>query len=180
MMKKLHGASYGVGLLAIVLCLLTAASLQAQTLLYWNAPLGGSGAWDTVNTKWTTSITGPPDTIWNNGAPNGDDAVFGGSSDSTITIDAGGISVHNITDTITTGTWPSLTITGSQLTLVGTSPTITAPGTGGIPLDSVVAGSSGLVKKGAGYLDLFANNTYTGVTDIAEGWVDHRIDGAFC
>ena len=63
--------------------------------------------------------------------------------------------------------------TGNILTLADTTPTITVNALGGdssVTLSSVIAGSSGLTKDGAGTLTLSGTaNTYTGRTVIAGG-----------
>ncbi len=113
----------------------------------------------------------------------------------TVTIQPAGISVHNITIQDTAALWPAVNITdgtitgtnGYLLTLVGDTPTIavntTSPYPGGSPggltLRVTVGGTQGLKKTGAGYLDLFAANTYSGLTEIAAGWIDPQNDLAF-
>ncbi len=181
MTRKLHGSDvrYGMGILAAVLCLFTTATSQATQLYYWNAPNAGSGTWDTTNTKWSTDSASTPTIIWNNTTDGGDDAAFAGST-YTVTVAPGGITVHNLS-TSATG---QVTISGSTLTLVGSPgspPTFTCPGSGwtsGFRINSVIAGTSGFVKTGAAYFDLFGNNIYTGTTEI-QGGMDAQTDGAF-
>ena len=57
--------------------------------------------------KWLTD-NATLDTIWNNA--NGDNAIFNGSTAYTVTVDAGGISVHNITTNVSVD---RLTIAGA-------------------------------------------------------------------
>lgn len=121
---------------------------------------GGIGAWDTTSTNWDTLATAGADTAWPaSGTDN--DAVFGGTAD-TVTIDGAGVTANDILFN-TAG----YIIGGGQLTLNGTTPTITNATAARI--NSVIAGSVGLVKAGAGNLTLGGSNTYTGTTTIGAG-----------
>ena len=160
--------------LATLSLLFCASGVQAAADLYWNPPAYGAGTWDTTNQKWSTD-NATLDTIWNNA--NGDNAIFNGSAAYTVTVDAGGISVHNITNNVTAD---RLTIagTGSTLTLTGSNPTI-ASNNEDMSISANIAGTNGLIKTGSYYLDLFGNNTYSGVTDIQVGAVVPQSDTAF-
>ncbi len=131
---------YGIGLLTVALCLLTVASSQAVQL-YWNPPVGSDGNWDTTNTTWGTT-SAATDTVWT-GSP--DDALFqvaGG----TVTVQANGVSVHNMNFDV-----DEYVLTASTITLAGTSPTITVTNAGETAeIDSVLAGVDGMTKAGAG------------------------------
>ena len=167
------------GLLA-TLSLLFCASGAQGTQYYWNSPTGGSGTWDTTSTKWSVDSTTLPSVVWNNA--NGDDAILDGtySSSATVTVAAGGISVHNLT--IETPIRNKYDLTGSTITFVGSSPVLnidTSSGSNGASIHSVIAGTSGLVKTGGGFLDLWGANTYSGGTDIQSGPVDPQTDTAF-
>ena len=67
------------------------------------------------------------------------------------------------------------TVTGNTLTLAGTTPTITT--TTNATISSIIAGTSGLVKEGAGTLTLSATNTYTGGTIINTGAISTGLAG---
>ena len=177
--------SLGLGLssvisafLTISILLLSAAGVPA-TEYFWNSPNGGSGTWDTATANWYPDALGtPPPVIWNNGTVGGDDATFYGTAVYTVTVASGGINVHNITNNTTiANNPPGYTISGGTITLVGTTPTITANGTTAIR--SVIAGTNGFVKAGPQFLDLFGDNTYSGVTDVQAGWIDPQTDTAF-
>jgi autotransporter-associated beta strand protein len=65
-------------------------------------------------------------------------------------------------------------LTGSTLTLAGTTPTITVNafgGSGTATINNVIAGNVGLVKTGAGTLTLAGTNTFTGGVRVSGGAV---------
>jgi fibronectin-binding autotransporter adhesin len=118
---------------------------------------GGPGAtWDTSATNWS-GVAGTP---WDstNGATNR--AVFATADATPVisgTVDSNGLS---ITDTVTISG-------GSTLNLAGITPTIDASADASI--STIVSGTAGLAKTGAGTLTLPSANTYTGVTTIIGG-----------
>src|SRR6478735_11401895 len=83
--------------------------------------------WDTTSTNWDAGSTWTSD----------NDAIFGATGVGTITIDAGGISAHNV-DFNTTG----YTLVGGTLTLIntGTTPTITTAASVSASIESVIDG----------------------------------------
>ena len=124
--------------------------------LYWS----GVGTWDTSAQNWSTTPGGPYDqAIWNNAAA--DAATFEGTAGS-VTL-GGPITAASVTFGV-----DGYTITGDTLTLAGT-PSVTLGSGLSATIASVIAGSSGLTKAGAGSLSLTAANTYTGVTTISAG-----------
>jgi autotransporter-associated beta strand protein len=136
------------------------------------AGLGGTGSWDSSALKW---YNGSCDVPWQ----NGNDAIFWGTS-GTVTLS----SAQSVNSLVfkTSG----YTITGSTLTLSGSSVTVD---TGvSATIGSVVAGTAGLVKNGAGslYLTNSSNQTsgYTGGTtinagtlNVASGTISHSGEG---
>ncbi len=146
---------------------LSAFTVPTQAgILYWDGTDttadadGGNGNWDTVLTNWDTLAIAGADAAWpSTGTDN--DAVFGGTAD-TVTIDPAGVTANDILFN-TAG----YVIGGGQLTLNGTTPTITNAAAARI--NSVIAGSVGLVKAGAGNLTLGGINSYTGTTNIGAG-----------
>ena len=60
------------------------------------------------------------------------------------------------------------TVTGGTLNLAGTAPTLTV-NSGGAKVASVLTGSAGLTKAGAGTLTLSGANTYSGITATLSG-----------
>ncbi len=143
---------------------------------YWDingatAGAGGatpSGTWSTGTANWSYSPTGVAAT---NNWTNGDNAVLSAGSDATgsytLTL-SGGVTAQNIT--MEEGT--SILLTGSTLTLAGTTPTITVTGaTQAMTIGSVITdtAAAGLTKAGSGTLSLSGINTYTGGTTISAG-----------
>ncbi len=121
------------------------------------AGTGGTGTWNTSAVKW---YNGSADVPW----IDGNNAVFWGTA-GTVTL-AAAQNVNSLTFK-TSG----YTLTGSTLTLGGSSVTVDAGVTATI--GSIVAGTAGLVKNGAGTLILTnsSNQTsgYTGGTTINAG-----------
>jgi fibronectin-binding autotransporter adhesin len=124
--SRVRGMLSALRLTTLVVALATAwATLAAAATLYWDINgvtpgLGGAGIWNTANNFWNTSSTGTGGTpsIWNNGAL--DDAVFDGPGGAMAVTLGTPITVHNLTF----GALPSYTLSGSTLTLAGTTPTI--------------------------------------------------------
>jgi autotransporter-associated beta strand protein len=141
--------------------------LQAPaTTLYWDpdgnagnnnlatgAGLGGGGAWDNGGNDW---YNGSTNASW----AAGSNATFLGAA-GTVTLSApqSASGLHFKTN--------GYNVSGATLTLSGPFVTVDAGATATI--GSVVSGSAGLVKNGAGTLNLTANNTYSGGTTINEG-----------
>jgi autotransporter-associated beta strand protein len=138
-------------------------SSQAQQSLTWdsNGPstgTGGTGAWNTSSSNWWNNTTFQQ---WNN--LNFDNAIFGGTS-GTVTLEAP-ISVHNLNFSAS-----GYTLNGSELTLGGPKPTITINPAVTTTINSLLAGSGGLIKSGGGTLILTSDNTgFSGVTTITSG-----------
>ena len=121
---------------------------------------GGTGAWDTTLTNWDDLATGGNSIAWpTTGTDN--DAVFGGTA-GTVTVDEGGVTANDLTFT-TAG----YIIQDGQITLNGTTPTIT--NSVDATIHSILDGSAGLTKTGAGILTLGGANLYTGTTAINAG-----------
>lgn len=149
--------------------LATLLALQAPTHAadrYWDANrttpgLGGTETWDLTNTFWDSQgdgVTGPY-VSWANAAL--DDAFFNGVA-GTVTLGVP-ITVHNLSFGAN-----GFTLDGGTLTLAGTTPTITTL-TGTTTINSVLVGTSGLIKAGGGALVLNGVNTFTGGIDLALG-----------
>ncbi|MDP3592655.1 autotransporter-associated beta strand repeat-containing protein [Phenylobacterium sp.] len=180
----LCGVSVGV----LALAGLPAAAQDAAR--YWDAngalpASGGNGNWDTTSPLWSTNnsdVLGPYN-AWNNA---GLDNVFFGSAAAGTTATVGTITltqpitVHNITFQTLNG-W---VLNGGTLTLGGTTPTINA--TSAATINSIIAGTAGLTKIGAGSLTLTGTNTFSGgitlsggaliATDAALGALGNTID----
>lgn len=115
----------------------------------------GAGTWDGVTANWTG-----PATVWRNG---GDDtAVFGGSAGTVTT--AAGVSVSRMTFNTT-----SYQIAGATLAMTGTDPGVTVASGVSATVDSVLSGSRGFTKSGAGTLTLGGASNFTGALAVEGG-----------
>ena len=175
--QRLHLKS-SFGVLAIALCLFSAATSQAVTY-YWDPGLTGpgtgtasggtvGGAWDAATTSdWYDGVSA--DILW----PSGADAEFdtiGGN----VTVGTGGVTVNNMTFNNTAGNYLVTTGTANSITLTGK---VTVNGNqvnfgSGTSNPAIIAGSAGLVKDGTGILNIDARaaaSTYTGGTTIMNG-----------
>lgn len=152
--RHFHAVS---GLLSLVLLQLAGYPAAGATLT-WNGGL--SGDWQNGAGGWTSG--GPAN--WNSATP--DTALFAGVAPAAVTVNAGGVTVDDVTFSATgysiggTGT-----ITLSNTTLdVGSGHTAT--------ITAALAGTTGLVKSGAGTLVFGGTNkSYTGGTTINAGVV---------
>jgi autotransporter-associated beta strand protein len=138
-----------------VFCILPRA--MAAQLTWGVGGVGGVGAWDTATSNWWT---GSVNTNWNNNVP--DSAIFGGTGGD-VTL-GGPITVGDITIN-TTG----YGIGNAVNTLTLSNSTITA--NANIGISSIVAGTTGLIKAGAGEIILWSPMIYTGETRIDEGGI---------
>ena len=143
------------GWLGIGLSLLASATPAAT--LTWNG--GVAGSWVNGSGGW---LDGVSPANWNSATP--DSALFGGVSAGSLTVDAGGVTVDDIT--VTNGAYA--VNTGGVLTFSNTVFFINSALTTRVGV--AVAGTSGLVKDGPGVL-LFtnANKLYSGATVISGG-----------
>ncbi len=140
--------------------------LRAGATLNWdggdadgsNGAGGGSGTWDTDTTANWYPGSGTSDVVWSSatlnnavfGATGGTVSISGPVAARSVTFDAAGYTVQSGTLTMT-GPW----ITTNQ----------------DATISSVIAGSAGLVKDGAGTLTLTNANTFTGGATISQGTV---------
>ena len=117
---------------------------------------GGDGTWDTNTTaNWWN---GAGDVVWPLAGGLDDDAVF---ADAVGTVTLSAVNANDLTFN-TTG----YLIQGGTLTLDGTTPTLTAGPGISATISSIIAGSAGLTKAGAGTITLQGVNTYTGGTTL--------------
>ena len=142
--------------LALVGVLFATAAPAAAADLYWS----GTGTWDTTTANWGTATGGPyTGSIWSNATP--DAAFFEGT--------AGTVSLGEaITAAGLTFTTTGYTVTGNTLTLAGTPSISTGAGISAT-IASVLAGTSGFAKTGAGTLTLSAANTISGAATVSAG-----------
>jgi fibronectin-binding autotransporter adhesin len=137
----------------------SSAPAAAQTDYFWNAP-GGTGPWDTTTANWRTAGDDPY--TWTSSGQ--ERANFGGTA-GTVTIATGGVTAYGLNFTAS-----GYTVGGATLTLAGAGGPISVS-TGTATISSVIAGSVGLTKTGAGTLALGGANSYSGGTVIEGGTV---------
>jgi autotransporter-associated beta strand protein len=163
-------------LLTIALCLFSAATGQAAVPQIWDPGLtgggggGGAGAWNEVTpvipTNWYDS-TSSSDVAW---TPDGD-AEFDNTA-GIVTVDVGGVHVHNMTFNNAAGSYDLRTNTITLDIVGGVTPTITVSNAAvtDIIRSSTIAGASGMTMNGPGTLEILNGaNTYTGTTTITAG-----------
>lgn len=149
------------------------ALLGSNVLLFSvQQAFAADGAWNVDdNGSWSESAKWTPDVA--DGA--GSTATFANDQtlDATITLDGNRTIGNVVFGDADPGTPASWTISGlNVLTLDGTTPTVTVNTLGvdkSATIGSVIAGTSGLTKAGAGSLFLTAANTYTGTTVVDAG-----------
>lgn len=164
------------GALPLSLASVLAIGAAAAADRYWdpNATAvgrGGAGTWNTTSSLWSPSGDGVsgPYSAWSNGTL--DKAIFGGTA-GTVTlgtpITANGLTFETSGYVLNSGT----------LTLGGTTPTITTNTSATATINSILAGTAGLTKAGAGTLSLNGVNTFTGNVILAAGTLSVNSDAA--
>ena len=136
-------------------------------------PTPTSGTWtNTAGGTWGTAGNWLSDIVAIGSDSTADFNTLNLTADTTVTLDSArtiGNLVFGDTDTSSAAGW---TLTGSALTLAGTTPTITVNALGDMKtttISAAVVGSAGLTKAGSGTLILTAANSYTGTTMVSEG-----------
>jgi fibronectin-binding autotransporter adhesin len=150
---------------SVAVLLLSASSLSAADLT-WDttsgdsAITGGAGTWDTTLTNWSAD-GGLTDIAWVN--PNNDTALFSGTGGTValvVPITAGGLTFNS------TG----YTIASNTLTLAGTAAVSVTNSGDTATISSIITGSAGLSKSGAGTLTLSSTgNSFSGGVNIGGG-----------
>ncbi|MEK7949755.1 beta strand repeat-containing protein [Luteolibacter soli] len=135
----------------------------------YDADLGTIGAQDGSGLGWNTTDAN----LWNGSAnvtwPNttADEIIFGAGSGAAGAVTVGTVNANKIT--LGTPGSGNYSLTGGTITLGGTTPTIAVNADASIT--SVIAGTVGLTKTGAGTLTLSGSSAYTGATSISGGSV---------
>ena len=163
----------GASLAAVLACVPAVAHAEDR---YWDANgtaigSGGTGTWNLANLNWSPNgdgVSGPFVEPWVNG--DLDDAIFGGTA-GTVTVGVP-VTVGNITFSSA-----GYVLNGSTITLGGANSTITTL-SGNSRVDSIVAGSNGLIKAGNGALILNGVNSFAGDININAGSLYAATDSA--
>jgi hypothetical protein len=159
--KGLFGSFVGAVVMSIAAVFLLAASAPAQTTQTWDQ---ASGTWDTTTSNWSGST-------WT----NGNNAVFGGTTGSTITIDATGITANALQFNVANQTVAGDPATSKVLGFTSTSATMNVTVDSGLTATAGSfqgpAASSGAGNKiavlGGGTLNLNGtNNLVTGDSNV--------------
>jgi fibronectin-binding autotransporter adhesin len=176
--RGVSGSAWPLRLGILTALMATGATVHAADR-FWDpngtgVGLGGAGTWDLSSLLWSPNgdgVSGPYAT-WNN--TTFDDATFGGATAGVVTLGTP-LNVHDLTFQIT-----GYTLTGGTLTLGGTAPTISAGTTTAMTttINSVIAGTAGLAKTGAGVLVLNGSNTFSGGVDVEAGSLTVGSDAA--
>jgi fibronectin-binding autotransporter adhesin len=142
----------------VALGLTSSFALPAQAAtVTWSG--SNTATWSTASTNWNGSSVLTP---WDSTNGPNDIAAFTTSTTSAAPSISGTVYANGITFS-STGS-----VSGGTLDLAGVSPTVTVNSTGGT-ISSVLAGSAGLTKAGAGVLTLTGSEIYTGGTTISAG-----------
>lgn len=147
----------------------TANASNSVALTYDAAP-AEAGAQDGAGTGWDGSTAnwwnGSSDVVWPDTTAY--EAIIGAGSDPAGTIAVTGTRTLNKLTFNAPGSG-TYTLSGGTLNFGGTTPTIT--GTVDATISSILAGTAGLTKVGAGNLTLSALNTFSGDFTISQGTV---------
>jgi fibronectin-binding autotransporter adhesin len=162
----------GASLAAVLACAPLSARAEDR---YWDpngtaVGSGGTGTWNLGNLNWSPNgdgVSGPFVEPWNNA--DLDTAIFGGTG-GTVTVGVP-VTVGNITFSSA-----GYVLNGSAITLGGVTPTVTADGNATI--NSVLAGTTGLTKAGAGVLVLTGANSFSGGVNVTAGTLNVSGDSA--
>lgn len=147
------------------------AHVQADpAVTYWwdangaGAGLGGSGNWDAGSSLWRSALSTDPLTVWPNGSPNTDEAIFDGTG-GVVTNTAGTLNANRLTFRAN-----GFVVTNGSLTLSGADP-IMLTALSGVTgtIGSALAGTNSIAIAGSGAIALSAHNTYSGGTVISGG-----------
>ncbi|WP_181175673.1 autotransporter-associated beta strand repeat-containing protein [Mesorhizobium sp. B2-3-4] len=158
-----------ISLLPAAMLMALAAGMAVAADRYWDpnstaTGTGGTGTWNVSANQWSPNADGVsgPYTPWSNAAL--DNAIFGGVNGTTATVTLGApVTANSLTINANT----TYTVTGNTLTLAGATPTITV--NGAATISSIIAGSAGLTKTGAGSLVLSGANTFSGGVNLTGG-----------
>ena len=128
---------------------------------------GGSGIWSANPNSTPNWWNGTANVVWPNSG-NDNVAILNGTG-STVTIDASGVTAHNLM--FNSGGY--ILAGAGTLTLGGTVPNTITVGSGmSASIGNIIAGTAGLTKAGTGTLALGNANTFTGNTLVNTGTLE--------
>lgn len=141
---------------ASILAILIAAagSASAATLTWGPTGSGGAGTWDGVTSNWYNGAS----VTWSDGS----DAFFRGTA-GVVTV-TGTRAIGGLSNDVA-----GYTLSGGTLSLSGAATPFSLPSA--MTISSIISGSGGILKTGAGNLTLSVANTFTGSTSIQGGRV---------
>lgn len=147
-------------------------------------PTPASGTWtNTAGGPWGTAGNWLSDIVATGSGSTADFSTLDLTTDATVDLDSAR-TISNLVfgDTdISPSSAAGWTLTGSALTLAGTTPTVTVNALGDtktVTISAAVGGTAGLTKTGDGTLILTGANTYTGLTTVSTGMLQLQ-GGAF-
>ena len=183
----LAGSSNGQALGIDGFSLVASGSTQSVYGTYWDptpgAGIGGSGTWTATSATFATTVDGTSVGTLATSAT----AVFAGTSGVVTiggTVSAGGLTFAVDGYSLSGGTIrlpATASVTAADGVLVSMSSTLTQTSGGtttfnagqaaSILISGTIAGAGGILKSGSGDLVLAGNNTFSGTTTVASGWV---------
>ena len=140
---------------------------------YWTADgasLGGTGSWDNSATTWSANATAVSGTTWDSAKASYFQGTAGTVNLGAVSANAG-ISFNTTGYTLTNGTL-TLGAASVGLNAITTNASVTST------INSVIAGSTGITKAGAGTLILGGANTFSGGIVISGGTLRISSDSA--
>ena len=159
---------------------ITDFSITSSASLVWDlngkgtAGTGGAGTWDTTTPGRFSNSVGDTYFHWVNSSTGNDHtAVFGGTAGA-VSLASGGVIASGLTFDVN-----GYTIQSNTLTLAGATPTISVTTAGhSATISSILAGSTGLTKSGAGTLNITGtNSTNIGATSVTAGTLNVGVSG---
>ncbi|MBU6222131.1 MAG: autotransporter-associated beta strand repeat-containing protein [Planctomycetes bacterium] len=183
----LAGSSNAQALGIDTFSLVVSGSTPAVYGTYWDpipaAGIGGSGTWTATGATFATTVDGTAVGTLATSAT----ATFAGTAGAVTvggTVSAGGLAFAvdgyslaggtirlPATATVTAADGVTVSV-GSALTqTAGGTTTFSAGQASSILMSGTIAGSGGMLKSGSGDLVLAGNNTFSGTTTVAGGWI---------
>ena len=133
------------------------AATATASPLYFS---GTNTTWDNSTTHdWSTVSGGPYTSLWSGGS----DAHFEGTAGN-VSVSGSIASVNSLNFDVS-----GYTLSSGSTNLTGSGGTINVVSAGNATINSIITGSVGMTKSGAGLLTLGGSNSYTGITLVSNG-----------